>query len=210
MEDSAANDRPGEIDDEGSIEAVARAAAGGDRDAFRALVEATSAVVYRVALRSLGEPADADDVVQETYVRAWRSLDRLRDPAAVVGWLCRIAANVAADLHRSRGRRRTWSLDASSEDGAALVERLSSDDPDPEKQVGDAQLARAALALVGELSEKHRMVLLLREVDGMSYAEIAGALGLSVGTVESRLHRARAALARKIARLEAVHQREVS
>lgn len=196
-------------DHDDSIESIARAAAAGDRDAFRALVDASAPTVYRVALRSVGDRADADDVVQETYVRAWRSLDTLRQPAAVVGWLCRIAGNVAADLHRSLGRRRTWSLDHSAEDGAALVERIASDDPDPEKRVTDAELARAALALVGELSDKHRMVLLLREVDGMSYAEIAEALELSVGTVESRLHRARAALAKKIARLEAVHQREV-
>lgn len=196
-------------DHDEAIESVARAASEGDRDAFRALVERTAPVVYRVALRSVGDRADADDVVQETFVRAWRSLDSLRDHGAALGWLCRIASNVAADLHRARGRRRARSLDLSTEDGVALVEQIASDDPDPEKRAVDSQLARAALALVGELSEKHRMVLLLREVDGMSYTEIAEALELSVGTVESRLHRARAALAKKIARLEAVHQREV-
>ena len=192
-----------------SLEQIARAAADGDRAAFRSLVEATTQTLYRVALRTVGDRTDADDIVQETFIRAWGSLDRLRDPAAVVGWLCRIASNVAADLYRARGRRRSWSLDLAASDGIALVERLAAAGPDPEKRTGDAQLARAALALVGELPEKHRLVLLLREVDGMSYSEIAEALGIATGTVESRLHRARAALAKKIDRLRSRHEREV-
>ena len=85
--------------------ALAARAARGDSVAFRALLNATSAVVYRVALRTVGDSADAEDVVQETYVRAWQRLPTLKDHGAVVGWLCRIAANIATDKLRARKSR---------------------------------------------------------------------------------------------------------
>jgi RNA polymerase sigma-70 factor (ECF subfamily) len=196
--------------DDEPIAELAERAAGGDRDAFRRLVEITAPTVFRVALRKVGNRDDADDIAQETFVRAWQSLGKLRDHGATLGWLCRIASNVASDLHRARGRRARRSIQEVSVDGSTLLERLRSDEPDPARRLEDAELARAAMALVAELKEKYRIVLLLREVDGMSYEEIGAALAIPVGTVESRLHRARTALARKLERLEAIHQREVN
>jgi RNA polymerase sigma-70 factor, ECF subfamily len=181
------------------LEILAKAAASGDPEAFRALVDATHATVYRVALRVVGDTDEAADVTQETFVRAWQKLASLREHAAVRGWLCRIARNLATDRTRWRARRKHRSLDEVGDEGLApLVERLCSDDPGPEEQLASAQLGDALRRVLDGLSEKHRVVLLLREVDGMSYEEIAAALDCPVGTVESRLHRAREALARRL------------
>lgn len=211
MEESAATSRPPGKDssDENSLEHIAAAAATGDELAFRRLVDATTATVYRVAFRLVGSRADADDVVQETYVRAWKNLGKLRDRKAVVGWLCRIARNVSTDLLRRRGRKKTRSLDREVGEGLGpLVELLASEEPDPEAHARSAELEQTVARLLGEVKEKYRTVLLLREVDGMTYDEIAEALAIPAGTVESRLHRGRKELAKKIERLLARQARE--
>ena len=186
-----------------SIESLATRAAGGDRDAFESLVEATHGVVYRVALRICGSRADAEDVVQETFIRALQGLATVKDVGATQGWLCAIARNFATDRVRSRGRRPMWSLDAPVEAGATtlLGDALASDDPGAEQALGSAQLGAALEQAIAELKEKHRVVLTLREIDGLTYEEIATALDISIGTVESRLHRAREALAKKVKKL---------
>jgi RNA polymerase sigma-70 factor, ECF subfamily len=183
---------------------LAGKAAGGDRRAFRALVDRTHRTVYRVALRILDDSAGAEDVVQETYVRAWRGLAKIRDPLAAYGWICRIARNVATDQLRARGRKKALSLDLPVGEGRSpLVELLVHPAAGPERRMGDAEVARAVREAIASLKEKHRLVLTLRELDGMSYEELAIALGCSLGTVESRLHRARKALARKLRGLNA-------
>lgn len=185
---------------DGDLAAIAARARAGERAALRQLVEKSAPRIYRLALRVVGDPDEADDVVQETYIRAWERIDELRDPSAVMGWLSRIARNAARDRLRWWKRRRRESFD---EAGAALAHLVA--------QAGSAPLADEALAAaetgaavaraVAALPDKHRLVLLLREADGMSYEEIAESLGIAVGTVESRLHRARAALARRLRRL---------
>jgi len=183
---------------------LAQKAATGDRQAFRALVDRTHHTVYRVALRILDDPAGAEDVVQETYVRAWQGLSKVRDPLAAYGWICRVARNVATDQLRSRVRKKATSLDLPVGEGRSpLVELLAHPDAGPEGQMGDAEVARAVQEAIASLKPKHRLVLTLRELDGMSYEELAIALGCSLGTVESRLHRARKALAGKLGALQA-------
>jgi RNA polymerase sigma-70 factor (ECF subfamily) len=177
---------------------VAARAREGDPAAFRRLVELTSDRLFRVAAHVCGDRDDADDVVQETFIRAWGRLGELRDPAAVVGWLGRIARNAARDRLRARRRR--------GEDRRAAASSRSAREPaepgsGPDEKLASAQLAGQVRRAVDALSDKHRVVLLLREVDGMSYQEIAELLAIPAGTVESRLHRARARLARALARL---------
>ncbi len=184
------------------VEELAREVSMGDRDAFNGLVEATHSTIFRLALRITGSSSNAEDAVQETYVRVWKNIHTLEDSRAAFAWICRIARNVAYDSVRKRSRRSGISLDTPLGEGlSSLHELLESQDKGPESTVVDKDLARGVLQLVNTLKEKHRTVLLLREVDDMSYEEIAEALGCSIGTVESRLFRARKALAGKLKRV---------
>lgn len=174
------------------LELLASRAISGDQAAFGKLVERTQRVTYPLALRLVGGQAEAEDVLQDAYIRVWQGLSKLRDRGAVLGWICRIVRNVAVDRVRYEQRRPSG--------GDALIEYIASDDPGPEQAIADAEARGALLDLVDQLKQKHRVVLLLREVDGMSYEEIAAALGCKIGTVESRLHRARKQLADKVKR----------
>lgn len=182
------------------LAAVAARARAGERDAFRRLVELATPRLYRLALRVVGDPDEAEDVVQETTIRAWDRIEELREPAAVMGWLSHIARNAARDRLRWWKRRRRERFD---EAGAALAALVAQPEraPLPDEALAGAQVRAAVARAVAALPDKHRAVLLLREADGMSYEEIAEALGVAIGTVESRLHRARAALARRLQRL---------
>jgi RNA polymerase sigma-70 factor, ECF subfamily len=184
----------------GDVAAAAARARAGERDGFRDLVELSTPRIYRLALRVLGDPDEADDVVQETYVRAWGRMEELRDPAAAMGWLSRIARNAARDRLRWWKRRPRESFDESALPLARALANL--DGPLPaDEALASAQMSAAVAGAVAALPDKHRVVLLLREADGMTYEEIADSLGIAVGTVESRLHRARAALARRLQKL---------
>jgi RNA polymerase sigma-70 factor (ECF subfamily) len=180
---------------------LARKAAQGDTAAFRGLIEATQGVVYRVALRVVRDAADAEDVVQETYVKAWQSLARMRDPEAVVGWICAIARHVATDRVRAKRSRPQAFSDA---DAARIaVERLTSDAPGADTLVASRQTREVVQRALDELDEKYRLALVLKDVDGLSAAEVSEALGIPIGTVESRATRAREKLAAKLKRLVA-------
>lgn len=185
-------------DDAGAgLRALVLRAQGGDAAAFRELVERSHETVFRLAVAIVGDRDEAADVVQETYIRAWDARAALRDGAAALGWLCRIARNVAHDRRRS-----WWSRIRAPMAEAALELRPAEDDPPADEALAAAQAAGAVRRALASLPEKHRVVLALREVEGMSYEEIAVALGVPVGTVESRLHRARAGLAQRLEREE--------
>jgi RNA polymerase sigma-70 factor (ECF subfamily) len=163
-----------------------------DATSFREVVERTHATVFRLACALVADRDEAADVTQETYVRAWSRRGELRDPAAVLGWLGRIARNVAHD------RRRSWwtRIRAPLAEAEALPAHDAAAGAD--ELLGAAQEARSVRRAMQLLPEKQRVVLALREVEGLSYEEIAQVLGVPVGTVESRLHRARAALAKRL------------
>jgi RNA polymerase sigma-70 factor, ECF subfamily len=175
---------------------VAQRARDGDAAAFRVLVELTHTALYRVALRTVGERADAEDVVQDSYVRAWQSIATLREPAAVLGWLCCIARNLAHDRVRTRASRPTMSID--EEQGQVLAQGLCSSQPRADDAAARAQTRMFVHEVLASMREKHRVVLLLKEIDGMTAEEIGVVLGIPVGTVESRLVRAREILVKKI------------
>jgi RNA polymerase sigma-70 factor (ECF subfamily) len=184
-------------DDAGArLRAAADGARAGDPEAFRALVDETHATVFRVAAALVSDRDEAADVTQETYVRAWGRIEELRDGGAAVGWLCRIARNVAHDRRRSWWSRIRAPLDA-------LAGEAAPREDGPDAVLAAAERADAVRAALAKLPDKHRVVLALRELEGLSYDEIAAALGVPVGTVESRLHRARGALARRLAGLRA-------
>lgn len=161
--------------------------ARGDREALAPLMERHHRRIYRIALSYLRSADDALDVVQETFVKAFQNA-ALWDPASEVGpWLTRIAVNQSIDLYR-RGRRRRVSEEPLSE--GDHDERIMAEDPSPERKVLGREVAERIGAALRLLPEKQRAVFVLRHYEEMSLEEIAGALGLSLGTVKSSLHRA--------------------
>ena len=174
------------MDDEGLLDR----ARGGDRDAFAELVERYQDGLYTMALRLVGRPEDAADVVQETFLRAYVNLPRLR-PASVRGWLFRVAVNAGHDVHRRSRRRPALAMED--------VEGKVLDLPDPGLGPEATAEARERAGVVREailgLPLEYRIAVVLRDVNDLSYEEIAEALRLPLGTVKSRLSRGRALLA---------------
>ena len=174
------------------VDELVRAATGGDEDAFAQLVALHEKKVYNLALRMCGDPEDAWDAAQEAFLSAWRGLPSFRGEAGFSTWLYRLTSNAAIDLlRRNRRQRGEASLDDENL-GIDAVDRAPS-----QEQAEAAELRGAVTAGLFRLSDAHRQALILREVQGLSYEEIAAALAVDMGTVKSRISRARSAL-RKI------------
>jgi RNA polymerase sigma-70 factor (ECF subfamily) len=169
---------------------IARARRG-DRGAFEEIVRRYQRRVYGVALRIVRAHDVADDVAQEAFVRAWRALDRFDLDRPFGPWVCRIAANLAVNHVRSPRAREEGLPEGHAEAPAP--------DPGPLGAVLDAEARRVLDEAVAALPAEQRAVFVLRAVEEMPYAEIAAALGISPGTVMSRLFRARERLARALA-----------
>jgi len=165
----------------------------GDLDAFDQLVRRYEGKVYGLAYRFMGNHADASDLAQETFLRIYQALARFRGDSSFATWLYRIAANACRDELRKRQRRRSVSMDEMVDVSPANVP-VAGDDYSPEEVVQRDEVQRQVQDCLNELSEDHRLILLMREMQGMSYEEIAGVLGCSLGTVKSRISRARNAL----------------
>lgn len=163
----------------------------GEMAAFESLVTAYERRVYSLALRTTGSEADAADITQEVFLRAYRSLDTFRGESGFSTWLYRITVNLCVDLARKNNPAE--SLD----DEQALEAPETRGAYQPETALANSELRRELDAALSLVSEEHRKIVILRDVAGMSYADIAAALELEEGTVKSRLARARAAL-RKI------------
>ena len=162
----------------------------GDRDAFRELVERYQRKIYGVLLGMLHDHDAAWEVAQETFIRAMGSLDQFKGDASFYTWLYRIAVNLAID-HQRRERRRP-SVEATDEvlerDGSRAEQQRRED---PLLQVQNRELGERVRAAIDELTPDHRAVILLREVEGLSYDDIAKVMQCAKGTVMSRLHYAR-------------------
>jgi len=144
--------------------------------------------IYRAAFRLARRPADAEDLSQEVFLQAWKSFDRFERGTNCRAWLYRILWNV----HHQRLRKKV-PVPLGAEDEARLAETLAAEEPTP-TEIRDEEVAAALDAL----SAEHRQILLLSDVEEFTYREIAGILGVPIGTVMSRLSRARAALREKV------------
>ena len=158
---------------------LVRAAQNGDVDAFEELVRRYQTSIYRVALRMLGSRADAQDAVQETFVRAWRALPRFRHDSAISTWLYRIVTRRALDKIASR--RSTGTLDEVEVEAG----------PDPAQAAEDQERLRAVRLAITKLPPDQRAALVLREFEGLSYQEVAQVVGASVPAMKTRIHHAR-------------------
>jgi RNA polymerase sigma factor (sigma-70 family) len=170
----------------------------GDETAFEALVLRHEGRVYRLALRMLGDTDEALDATQEIFLRIFRGLKGFRGEARFQTWMIGIALNVCRSRRTGaaqRERRRCLSLDQDDPaTGATRDWGIADPRPDPEAAAMGSELRQALDQALAKLSEEHRAVLLLREMQGMDYEELTRALGCPIGTVKSRLCRAREAL----------------
>lgn len=161
---------------------------GGRRDAFGVLVSRYQARLYNAAIRLVDNAEDAADVVQDAFLNAYQALHSFKGDAEFFTWLYRIAFNTAISLKRKK--RASLSLDSVGAEGG-----IDPDDPSEyikpgaalERSEDEMQLQEAMI----RLSQEHREVLVLKEIEGMKYEDIAEILGVPIGTIRSRLHRAR-------------------
>ena len=164
----------------------------GDANAFEALVVAYQKQVYNLALRTVGNEEDAADMTQEVFLRAYRALGTFRGESKFSVWLYRLTTNVCIDFLRSRRRHPTVSLTASEDDDEQPQFDLPADErTSPEQQLTRSEMRRAVARGLDSLPDDARRILILRELNGLSYAEIGKVLHLEAGTVKSRLFRAR-------------------
>jgi len=164
-------------------------ARAGDLDAFNELVVSYQVQVFNLCLRQLGQRQAAEDAAQEAFLSAWRNLKSLR--GAFRPWLLRIAANACTDEQRRRGRRPSNSLDAALE--AGVPEPLD-DDPSPETSALQSELQHEVSTALQTLPEDQRLAVILCDMQGLDYSEIAEVMKTSLGTVKSRIARGRARL----------------
>jgi len=172
-------------------------ALAGDLDSFNTLALAYQSLVYNVAFRILGERFSAEDAAQQTFISAFRKLSSFRG-GSFRSWLLRIVTNICYDELRRRKRYPTSRLELQDEMGEEIESLKWMVDPGelPEDELERVDLARTIQACIDELPLEYRLVVVLVDIQGLAYAEAAKTLGLPLGTVKSRLARARARLCR--------------
>ena len=173
---------------EDEAQAVTRAR-GGDTEAFRLLVERHSRDVFRLAFRMTGNEHDAEDVVQETFLKAYRKLSAFEERSQFGSWVHRIAANCAYDLLRARVRRDDRLERTEGLEGDRTL-TVPADDPSPERLVAGGEVRRRLRAALARMSALERSAFTLRHVEGMSIAEISRALDLDASAAKQSVFRA--------------------
>jgi RNA polymerase sigma-70 factor (ECF subfamily) len=185
------------VNDEAATDSqLVEAALAGDRHAFGELVARYQDRLYNTLLRILGSREDAADAVQDSFIQAYEKLKSFRGESQFYTWLYRVAMNVG--LSRRRRRRPTMSLDGAKD--LAGVEPMDGA-PDPVDRLASRERAEQVHTALAHLGQEHRKILVLREMEGCSYETIADILELPVGTVRSRLFRARLQLRERLLRL---------
>jgi len=184
--------------DAGDLSLVRRVQAG-DRSAYDLLVLKYQHKVVKLVMRYTRDPADAEDIAQEAFIKAYRALPQFRGDSAFYTWLYRIAINTAKNALVARGRNPvSLHIDAhDDEDGTDLISRLR--DPDtPEGLALTDEIRDTVNAAIDALPEDLRTAIVLRELEGLSYEEIAAAMECPIGTVRSRIFRAREAIDKRL------------
>lgn len=160
----------------------------GDLSAFEEIVLKYQDKIYNLCRHMLGNAADAEDAAQDVFLKAYQALPRFQPDASLYTWLYRIATNTCIDHKRKPVFE---SLFGDSGEGERLVHDLDSDAPSPEKLYQAKEIDKALQVCLGKLSPKLRAIIVLKEVEELSYEEMAETLDISMGTVKSRIARAR-------------------
>ncbi len=166
----------------------------GEQAAFEELINRYHNGVYNLALRLMGDREDARDITQETFLKVYSNINRFRGEAELRTWIYRITVNQAANQQRWWRRRRrssSISIDSTENDQMPLCENLSSPGQTPEQQALAAEQRRMVIVALAKVKFDFRVAVILRDIEGLSYEEIAETLEVSVGTVKSRISRGR-------------------
>ncbi len=171
----------------------------GDKKAFELLVIKYQRKLMRLVSRLVRDQAEAEDVVQEAFIKAYRALPQFRGESAFYTWLYRIGINTAKNYLVTQGRRAPTSTETNAEEAETFddAEQLR-DINTPESMLATKQIAATVNIAMESLPEELRVAISLREIEGLSYDEIAEAMGCPIGTVRSRIFRAREAIAEKL------------
>ncbi|MDP2786904.1 MAG: RNA polymerase sigma factor RpoE [Pseudomonadota bacterium] len=171
----------------------------GDQRAFGILVEKYQRKLIRLLSRMVRDQHEIEDIAQEAFIKAYRALPQFRGDAAFYTWLYRIAVNTAKNYLATRKRAMPTVSDQAMNDDDEPDERLvAQDNSDPEKELLSKQVAIAINQAVDALPEELRLAITLREIEGLSYEEIADTMACPIGTVRSRIFRAREAISAKL------------
>lgn len=177
---------------------VARAQSG-DKRAFELLVEKYQRKLGRLLARFIRDPAEVEDVTQEAFIKAYRALPAFRGDSAFYTWLYRIGINTAKNYLMALGRRAPTSTEVEAEDAEGFEDGEQLRDINtPESLLLSAEIAQTVNATIDELPEELRTAIQLREIEGMSYEDIARIMDCPIGTVRSRIFRAREAIAERL------------
>ena len=168
----------------------------GDREAFGLLVRKYQRKLLRLVMRMVRDPGEAEDVTQEAFIKAYRALPNFRGESAFYTWLYRIGVNTAKNWLVAHGRRMPTMTDIAGDDTDGIDENiLLRDDETPDRVLMSRQIGETVNAAMDALPEDLRTAISLREIDGLSYEEIAQVMDCPIGTVRSRIFRAREAIA---------------
>lgn len=181
--------------------ALCKRVAAGDERAFEVLVDRYQHRVFGFCARMLGDRAEAEDIAQDVFVTLYKSAGNFRGDSAFSTWLFRVAKNQSLNRIKYLERRGRSARRRDSE-GDERVARLEDHEAlRPDDAVADRQQAAMVQDAISELAEEHRAVVVLRDMEELSYDEISDITGLPLGTVKSRIHRARSALAKRLSRI---------
>lgn len=172
----------------------------GDREAFEHLVKIYEHKVYTIAYRLMGNHADAADLAQDAFIKIYQALPNFRGDSSFSTWIYHITVNVCRDELRKRQRRPTVSLDDNNGEGNNNTYEIRSTAPGPEEMLDRSETQAMIQQCLDSLTDDYRTILVMREIQELAYEEIADMLGCSLGTVKSRLSRARQALKEKISK----------
>ena len=177
---------------------VARAQRG-DKQAFEMLVEKYQRKLARLLSRFIRDPAEVEDVTQEAFIKAYRALPAFRGDSAFYTWLYRIGINTAKNYLMAMGRRAPTSTEVEAEEAEGFEEGEQLRDINtPESMLLSSEIAKTVNATIEQLPEELRTAIQMREIEGMSYEDIAKAMDCPIGTVRSRIFRAREAIAEQL------------